>query len=138
MGGGRKEVASSYPKIVTALEKMLEESAAGDPMSLLRWTCKSSRVLAGELSSKGFNVGYKTIQKILKDQGYSLQLNKKMLPGRNHPDRDSQFKHISRTVNRFMRNNNPVISVDTKKKELVGNFKNPGGFGKKRGTQPKF
>ena len=123
-GGGRKKVGDHHPKILTALEKILDETSAGDPMSLLKWTCKSSRIIANELNKQGFKVEYKTIQKMIKAQGYSLQANKKMLPGKNHPDRDSQFKHINRTVNRFIKNGNPVVSVDTKKKELVGNLQN--------------
>ena len=136
-GGGRKKVGDHHPKILTALEKILDETSAGDPMSLLKWTCKSSRIIANELNKQGFKVEYKTIQKMIKAQGYSLQANKKMLPGKSHPDRDSQFKHINRTVNRFIKNGNPVVSVDTKKKELVGNFKNTGKTWMKKGEAIK-
>ena len=133
VGGGRKRISSISVNILKPLEKILDESSAGDSMSLLKWTYKSSRAITEDLNKQGLKVGYKTIQKILKENGYSLQSNKKMLSGKNHPDRDSQFRHINRTVNRFMRNKNPVISVDTKKKELIGNFKNPGQVWTKKG-----
>ena len=133
VGGGRKRISSISVNILKPLEKILDESSAGDPMSLLKWTYKSSRAITEDLNKQGLKVGYKTIQKILKENGYSLQSNKKMLSGKNHPDRDSQFRHINRTVNRFMRNKNPVISVDTKKKKLIGNFKNPGQVWTKKG-----
>ncbi len=125
-GAGRKELASTDSKLIKLVEEMLEESSAGDPMSKLKWTCKSTRNIADFLSKKGFNVSNVTVMNILKKQGYSLRTNKKMLSGKNHPDRDSQFHYISKLVNKFTNKNHPVISVDTKKKELVGNFKNNG------------
>jgi len=125
-GGGRKKLAASNKKILNAVESIVDETSAGDPMTMLKWTCKSTRSIAGSLNSQGFNITHGTVSKILKEQGYSLQSNKKMLSDKNHPDRDAQFRHINRTVNKFIKNNAPVISVDTKKKELVGNFKNAG------------
>ncbi len=125
-GAGRKELAPTNSKLVKIIEEILEESSAGDPMSKLKWTCKSTRNIADILSKKGFNVSNVTIMNILKKQGYSLRSNKKMLSGKNHPDRDSQFCYISKLVNKFTSKDHPVISVDTKKKELVGNFKNSG------------
>jgi len=110
---------------------------AGDPMKNLKWTCKSTRNISDELSKLGHEISYEVVRSILKEQGYSLQTNKKMLSGKDHPDRDSQFKYINRTVNRFLSNNNPVISVDTKKKELVGNFANKGQEWKKKGSATK-
>ena len=136
-GGGRKKIEVHNPKILAALESILDETSAGDPMSLLRWTCKSSRLIAGELKKQGFKIEYKKVQKMIKDQGYSLQSNKKMLSSKNHPDRSSQFKNINRTVNRFIKSGNPVISVDTKKKELIGNFKNMGRVWSKKGEAKK-
>ncbi len=137
IGGGRKKIEDTNQKILNALEKMLEVTSAGDPMTMLRWTCKSSRSIADALMKQGHQVTYKSVQRILKSQGYSLQSNKKMLSGKKHPDRDTQFKHINRSVNKFSKNGSPVISVDTKKKELVGNFKNPGQTWAKKGEAVK-
>jgi len=124
-GGGRAK-SSVDSKLTSVIETILEETSAGDPMSRLKWTCKSTRAIATDLSKQGFDVSKTTVNQVLKDLGYSLQSNKKMLSGKNHPDRDSQFKHINRLVSRFSKNNDPVVSVDTKKKELVGNFHNKG------------
>ena len=125
-GGGRRRIIEDNPKIIEALDKILDESSAGDPMTLLKWTIKSSHTIAQALKKKGFEISYMSVQRILQEKGYSLQSNKKMLSGKNHPNRDVQFRYINRTVSRFIRSHNPVISVDTKKKELVGNFKNAG------------
>jgi hypothetical protein len=125
-GSGRKRIILTDLNLVKEIENILEESSAGDPMSELKWTCKSTRKIAEILSSKGFKVSNVTVMNILKDQGYSLRSNKKMLPGINHPDRDAQFRYINKLVNKFSSKNQPIISVDTKKKELVGNFKNNG------------
>lgn len=137
LGGGRKKIEDSDQKILKELDRILEVTSAGDPMTSLRWTCKSSRSIADALRKQGHKVTYKSVQRILKSQGYSLQSNKKMLSGKNHPDRDAQFKHINRSVSRFSKNGNPVVSVDTKKKELVGNFKNPGQTWTKKGEAVK-
>lgn len=125
-GGGRKNLAKSDKKLLSAIESIIEESTAGDPMTQLKWTCKSTRAIAEHLNGQGFNITHSTVSSILKESGYSLQSNKKMLSGKNHPDRDAQFKHINRNVSRFIKYGAPIISVDTKKKELVGNFKNSG------------
>ena len=95
-------------------------------MSHLQWTCKSTRSIADQLRKSGFAVSHVSVMRLLKELGYSLRSNKKMLSGKNHPNRDEQFRHINRSVHRFSREGNPVVSVDTKKKELVGNFKNEG------------
>jgi hypothetical protein len=124
-GGGRKKTVTEQG-LIEAIENIIDETSAGDPMSRLKWTCKSTRTIADELHNKGFSISRMGVARILKDQGYSLQINKKMLSGKDHPDRDVQFKHINRLVSNFSKTNDPVISVDTKKKELVGNFKNNG------------
>lgn len=124
-GGGRKR-SEADPKLVKAIEAILDETSAGDPMSRLKWTCKSTRTIAEILRKKGFNISRMGVARILKNQDYSLQANKKMLSGKDHPNRDAQFKHINRLVSSFSKTNDPIISVDTKKKELVGNFKNNG------------
>ena len=133
VGGGRKKLTENDQELLKDIEKLLEETSAGDPMTHLKWTCKSTRNISDYLKKKGHNISHSTVKSILKQQGYSLQSNKKMLSGKNHPDRDAQFRHINRTVNRFIKNKNPVISVDTKKKELVGNFKNDGQTWNKKG-----
>jgi len=133
-GGGRKKLAALNKKLVTTIETLIDETSAGDPMTMLKWTCKSTRSIAESLNNQGFNITHGTVRGILKEQGYSLQSNKKMLSGKNHPDRDAQFRHINKTVNRFVKYNSPIISVDTKKKELVGNFKNAGKTWEKTGN----
>lgn len=125
-GGGRRKLSEQDERIEKEIKKILEASSAGDPMSKIRWTCKSTRNIAEILTKKGLKVSNVTVMNILKQQGYSLRSNKKMLSGKNHPDRDSQFCYINKLVNEFGNKNCPVISVDTKKKELVGNFKNKG------------
>ena len=125
-GGGRKNLIKTQPGLITALDKILDESSAGDPMTTLKWTLKSLNTISQSLKKQGFEVSPMSVRRLLKEKGYSLQANKKMMSGKSHPDRDAQFKHINKTVNSFMESNDPVISVDTKKKELVGNFKNNG------------
>jgi transposase len=125
-GGGRKQTERSEPLIAKAIEEILEKSSAGDPMSHLRWTGKSIRNITEVLHSSGIVVSHVTVMRILKNLGYSLRSNKKMLSGKNHPDRDAQFKYINALVSQFTDMHNPVVSVDTKKKELVGKFKNSG------------
>jgi len=136
-GAGRKIATEINPELVNDIEKIINGSTAGDPMKSLKWTCKSTRNIAAELKKSGYEITHETVRAILKDQGYSLQTNRKMLSGKNHPDRDAQFKYINRSVNGFFKNNNPVISVDTKKKELVGNFGNNGQEWKKKGEATK-
>ena len=125
-GGGRRPVALKDPELVQALERLIDPVTRGDPMSPLRWTCKSTRRLAEELTSQRHPVSAPTVAGLLRGAGYSLQGNAKTREGANHPDRDAQFQHINGTVRRFLDRNQPAISVDTKKKELVGDFKNGG------------
>jgi len=135
-GGGRKSVGQQQPMITAALEALVEPTARGDPQSPVRWTCKGTRRLAAELRQQGFRVGADTVAKMLKQAGYSLQGNCKTREGKQHPDRDAQFRYINETVKRFQRRCQPVVSVDTKKKELIGDFKNAGREWRRRG-QPE-
>jgi transposase len=125
-GGGRKSREEEQPELIEALERLVNPGTRGDPMSPLRWTCKSTRSLAKELSRRGFRVSHTTVGELLRSQGYSLQANRKTIEGKQHPDRDAQFEHISARVSAFQRTGQPVISIDTKKKEPLGNMKNPG------------
>lgn len=125
-GGGRKSVEASDPKILRALERLVDPHTRGDPMSPLRWTCKSTRTLAEELSRQGHEVSHWTVARLLHEAGYSLQANAKTIEGKQHPDRDAQFRYINDSVARFLRAGDPVVSMDSKKKELVGSFKNAG------------
>ena len=135
-GGGRKRARDQQPGLAKALERLVEPTARGDPESALRWTCKSTRKLADELMRQGFDVGPRTVAKELKELDFSLQSNRKTREGDSHPDRDAQFEHINKKARSFMRRGQPVISVDTKKKELVGDFKNAGREWRRRG-QPE-
>ncbi len=126
VGAGRKPLTESDPTLLAALEALLEPLTRGDPMSPLRWTCKSTRRLATELTSQGHRVGYRTVAWLLHEAGYSLQANRKTREGNQHPDRNAQFEFINAQAARFQKRRQPVISVDTKKKELVGDFKNGG------------
>ena len=125
-GAGRPRVAALDPALVPALEALIEPTTRGDPMSPLRWTCKSVRILAAELTHRGHTVSYQTVGELLHALGYSLQANRKTREGASHPDRNNQFEHIAQRASEFQRRLQPVISVDTKKKELVGDFKNAG------------
>jgi hypothetical protein len=127
-GGGRKPATELDPELINDLEQLISPETRGDPQSPLRWTCKSTRKLAKELQAMkpGRSVSSNLVSKLLRDMGYSLQGNRKTLEGASHPDRDAQFKHINDTVNQYQHRSQPVISVDTKKKELVGDFKNAG------------
>jgi hypothetical protein len=126
VGGGRKASVKQDKKLRIALEKLVEPSTLGDPESPLRWTCKSLRQLESELRSQGFSVSHTSIGNMLKGMGYSLQGNQKTLEGSKHPDRNAQFEFINSQTEDAMRAGQPVISVDTKKKELVGQYKNGG------------
>ena len=126
VGGGRKSISQSDPLIGEALERLVEPLTRGDPESPLRWTCKSTRKLAEELQNQGHSVGERTVAMLLHRAGYSLQSNRKVREGASHPDRNAQFEHINAEVIAFQRRGQPVISVDTKKKELVGDFRNGG------------
>jgi len=132
-GAGRKALAETDPRLAGALEVMVASTTRGDPMSPLRWTCKSTRVLAKELTGQGHPVSHATVAGMLDDLGYSLQGNRKTREGDSHPDRNAQFEHIARKVKAFRRRGQPIISVDTKKKELVGDFKNGGREWRRRG-----
>jgi len=125
-GGGGKKKEEIDPRINEALEKLIEPTTRGDPESALRWTCKSTRVLAAELVRQGFSVSHVTVARMLTEKGYSLQSDRKVEEGGNHPDRNAQFQHINEQASVFIASGDPVISVDAKKKELIGNFKNQG------------
>jgi len=137
-GGGRKSLVENDKKIIKAIENIVDENTAGDPMKILKWTSKTSRNIASELSKKGMAVSHTTICKILNDLDYSLQLNRKILNTTKDPNRDEQFKYINNIVAKFFKKKYPVISVDTKKKELIGNFKNNGQTWKKKISQLLF
>ena len=132
-GGGRKTIIEKNPEVKKDIENILEENTAGDPMSKLKWTNKSTYTIAKELTSKGKNISEVTTGRIIKQLGYSLQANIKSKESGSSEKRDSQFRHINKQVNLFAKKNMPVISVDTKKKELVGNFKNDGRKWVKKG-----
>ena len=132
-GAGRRSREQEDPGLVEALEALMEPISRGDPMSPLRWTCKSTYVLAEELTSQGFVVSSTKVGSLLKLQGYSLQANRKTLEGKQHPDRNAQFEHIARRVKTRQRGDEPAISVDTKKKEPLGNMKNPGRTYRRKG-----
>lgn len=125
-GAGRRRLTHTDPRLLDSLDRLVEPTTRGDPMSPLRWTCKSIRNLADQLTRQGHSVSYRTVATLLHDMDYSLQSNRKNTEGADHPDRDKQFRHIARRVREEQSAGNPVISVDTKKKELVGNFKNSG------------
>src|SRR5579872_3658470 len=125
-GAGRKPLIASDPKLVGRLEQIIEETTRGDPESPLRWTCKSTRTLAKVLTQDKHPVSHTKVAQILHDLNYSLQSNRKTEEGQDHPDRDAQFRHISNAVKQCLARGCPVISVDTKKKELIGNYENAG------------
>jgi hypothetical protein len=125
-GGGRKSLSTTQPGVKEALEKLVEPITRGHPQSPLRWTCKSTRQLSQELSRQGFSIGHTKTAHLLHELGYSLQSNRKSKEGTSHPQRNAQFEYINSEVTRFQRAGLPVISVDTKKKELIGDFKNGG------------
>ncbi|HMB05279.1 MAG TPA: ISAzo13 family transposase [Isosphaeraceae bacterium] len=125
-GGGRHPLNANDPTLVRDLEALIEPTTRGDPQSPLRWTCKSTRNLAEALGLQGHRVSYPTVALLLHDLGYNLQANRKTREGGSHADRDAQFEHINRQVRTSQEQGQPVVSVDTKKKELVGGFKNAG------------
>jgi hypothetical protein len=126
VGGGRRSLAERNPALLTDLEALVDPDTRGDPMSPLRWTCKSTRQLAGALQERGHRVGYRTVAALLDQAGYSLQAAAKTLEGSQHPDRDAQFRYLNDQVKALLAAGQPVVSVDAKKKELVGTFKNGG------------
>ena len=125
-GAGRKSLIVRDPKLLTSLDRLIEPETRGDPESPLRWICKSTRALAAQLTGKKHPVSHEKVAQLLRDQNYSLQSNRKTEEGADHPDRDAQFRHINAQVKRAMATGTPVISVDTKKKELLGNYDNGG------------
>jgi len=125
-GGGRKSITEKDPQVMAVLESLVEPSTRGDPQSPLRWTCRSVRQLSDELRKRKHPVGPTTVAKLLHEAGYSLQANRKTREGSEHPDRNAQFEYIHAQVQAFQSRSQPVISVDTKKKELVGRFRNGG------------
>ncbi len=132
-GGGRKKLKDTYQNLLDDLESLIEPLARGDPESPLRWTCKSTYKLSDELMKKGYSVCQRSVYSLLEDLDYSLQSNRKTKEGANHPDRDAQFHYIYERVKYFQSCNNPVISVDTKKKENIGEYKNGGREYHKKG-----
>jgi Rhodopirellula transposase DDE domain len=131
-GGGRKRLVTEDPRVVEALEALVEPTARGDPQSPLRWTCKSTRRLAEELTRQGHVISHTKVAQLLAGLGYSLQGTRKTHEGATHPDRNLQVEYLNEQVQAFQRRGQPVVSVDTKKKELVGDFANDG-----REYQPK-
>lgn len=134
VGGGRTKILDKQPDIIKALEELISADTRGDPENLLKWTCKSVRNLSKRLSQKGFKISHQSVANILHELDYSLQANRKTSEGKKeHPDRDKQFEYINKKAKSFLKKGFPVISVDTKKKELVGNYKNSGvEWGKKK------
>ncbi len=136
-GGGRRKLTANDPGLSPALDGLVEPLTRGDPQSPLRWTCKSARTLAAELSARRHPISHTKVAQLLREAGYSLQSNRKTEEGEDHPDRDAQFRHINRAVKRALRAGDPVISVDTKKKELIGNYQNQGRQWRKTRTADK-
>ena len=133
-GGGRWSLIERDPQLPELLDALVEPLSRGDPESPLRWTCKSTRTLAGELTNRRHTVSHEKVAQLLRDTGYSLQGNRKTEEGEDHPDRDAQFRHINKEVRQALARGWPVISVDTKKKELVGDFENQGRQWRRKGT----
>ena len=136
-GGGRRKKIEEDPALLGALESLVEPSTRGDPESALRWTCKSLRVLATELVRAGHEISYRTVGRLLKCLDYRLQSNRKTLEGAQHADRDQQFEYINAQMKKQFKESNPAISVDTKKKELVGAYKNGGREYRPKGEPEK-
>jgi hypothetical protein len=125
-GGGRHRRTTRDPSLLQDLQDLVDPATRGDPMSPLLWTCKSTRHLAEALGTLGHDVSHQTVARLLTESGYNLQANRKTEEGKDRPDRNAQFEHINRTVRSFQRRGQPVVPVDTKEKEWVGNHKNPG------------
>jgi transposase len=136
-GAGRKPISQTHPELLDALEALVAEDCRGDPMQVLLWTSKSVRNLAGELRERGHVAHYTTVAALLRSLGYSLQSNRKTLEGAQHPDRDAQFRHINERVGEAIATGQPAISIDTKKKELVGEFANRGREWRAKGQPVK-
>ncbi len=133
-GGGRKKNVDKYPEIKTELRNIIEPHTRGEPESPLLWTSKSLRKISVELTNKGYPISHRVVGEILKSEGFSLQANRKTDEGKSHPDRNDQFRHIHQKICDFQNSGNPVISVDAKKKELIGNFKNNGKEWRQKGN----
>src|SRR4051812_5184942 len=125
-GGGRHALSATDGTLIRDLERLIDPTTRGDPMSPLLWTCKSTRNLAETLGQQGHTVSHETVARWLQALDYRLQANRKTLEGEDHPDRDAQFQYINRKVRSFQGRGQPVVSMDSKKKELVGTYKNPG------------
>jgi len=136
-GGGRLSREQEQPDLLGALDGLVEPTVRGDPMSPLRWTCKSTRSLAAELRLQGFAASSTKVGSLLKAQGYSLQSNRKTVEGKQHPDRNAQFEFVARRISARRRRGEPAISIDTKKKEPLGNLKNPGQTYRRKGAPAK-
>lgn len=132
-GAGRVPRQVEQPGLIGALELLVEPATRGDPQGPLRWTCKSTRTLARALRKQGYHVSHAKVAQLLRGQGYSLQSNRKTREGKQHPDRNAQFEHIARRVTAQLRRGQPALSVDTKKKEVLGNLKNPGKTYRRKG-----
>lgn len=133
-GGGRKKIEAKYPELSNILKSIMEETTAGDPMSLLKWTSKSTYQISDQLKKLGHQVSEDTVGRRVKEMGYSLQANVKTWEGSSHEDRDSQFRYINVLAKKYINNGEPILSVDTKKKEKIGNFKNSGRKWRKKGN----
>jgi transposase len=133
-GGGRRRLAEHAPALESDLRKLVDPATRGEPTSPLLWTSKSTRKLAKELRELGHEISYRTVARMLREFGFSLQANRKTREGKQHPDRDAQFPYINKKVRRFQRRGEPVISVDAKKRELVGDFKNGGREWRPKGS----
>jgi hypothetical protein len=124
LGAGRKKLIAHDPRLLAALDRLIDPETRGDPESPLRWICRSTRILAAQLTRQKHPISHVKVAQLLNEQGYSLQSNRKTEEGEDHPDRDAQFRHINTQVKRALAKKTPVISVDTKKKELLGNYDN--------------
>ena len=136
-GAGRRPRETEQPSLSATLERLVEPVTRGDPRSPLRWTCKTTRTLAKELHRQGFVISHAKVGKLLKQKGYSLQANRKMREGKQHPNRNAQFEHINRRALACRRRGQPAVSVDTKKKEVLGNRKNAGRTYRPKGKPVK-
>src|SRR5271166_5752028 len=135
-GGGRYSIAATDRTLLRDLKRLIDPATRGDPMSPLLWTCKSTRNLADALAGLGHDLSHQTVSRLLVEMGYSLQANRKTEEGKDHPDRNDQFEHINRKVRWFQRRGQPVVSMDTKKKEIIGNYRRSGREWEPRG-QPR-
>jgi hypothetical protein len=136
-GGGRPRLTDRDPRLLDDLDRLLQPATLGDPMAPLLWTSKSTRNLADALVALGHEISHDSVGRALEDIGYRLQANRKTEDGDDHPDRDAQFEYINRCVRRFQRRHQPVVSVDAKKRELVGNYRNPGREWRPEGSPPR-